>query len=596
MKKKASCILFGHAYIAMVFLLFIFVGCTSSCTYRYAGEELTRADEVMEQYPDSAYSILSTIDKTKLRGRESRAKYALLMSAAMDKNYIDTTTFDVLQPAIDYYLKTGSPDNKLKTYYYQGRILQNQGDLENALASFTKASEISGQCSDSIAVARNCMAIGYLCFDFFKFDNSVDNYLEAAEIFKSMYREDMEVDCLLSALNVCNISGNKDVADSIIMECEKFKTLDESQFRKLQNLKLLVAVNYGTPQEIMGILGSGPSDDEVATSGDAFGFALAYNSLGCYDRALQMLELVDKANIEYDTLRYMTIAVNAFVGLDDYKNAFTTYSSFSEKADSLALLRFDRQTELMQDRYELERTVEKEKNIKSKILWGCIGGLVFFSLVIFLLLLSVKRNKIEKELSKQKQKARELENSRLLSQRANMDLKNKNLQLELEMRNLENENLAHKIEILENERESLNDLIRKKDELPLEVQAAIKERVEMLNSLLASEISDNDKYAQSYANWIKDITADSDKFMNSNRLAFQASHPEFIKYFENAGLDVGEINYVCLYAIGLKGKEVGNFMKKRSHVNISSAIRKKLGIDVHETNIGIYVRKLLKSL
>ena len=40
----------------------------------------------------------------------------------------------------------------------------------------------------------------------------------------------------------------------------------------------------------------------------------------------------------------------------------------------------------------------------------------------------------------------------------------------------------------------------------------------------------------------------------------------------------------------------GNYMKKRSHVNISSGIRKKLGIDKHETNIGIYVRKLLKKL
>lgn len=84
--------------------------------------------------------------------------------------------------------------------------------------------------------------------------------------------------------------------------------------------------------------------------------------------------------------------------------------------------------------------------------------------------------------------------------------------------------------------------------------------------------------------------------MNSNRLAFQASHPNFIRYFEDHGLTTEEINYVCLYAIGLRGKEVGSYMKKRSHVNTSSAIRKKLGIDKHETNIGIYVRKLLKSL
>jgi hypothetical protein len=84
--------------------------------------------------------------------------------------------------------------------------------------------------------------------------------------------------------------------------------------------------------------------------------------------------------------------------------------------------------------------------------------------------------------------------------------------------------------------------------------------------------------------------------MNSNRLAFKASHPRFIKFFEDHDLSVDEINYVCLYAIGLRGKEVGNYMKKRSHVNTSSAIRRKLGIDKHDTNLGIYVRKLLKSV
>ena len=59
---------------------------------------------------------------------------------------------------------------------------------------------------------------------------------------------------------------------------------------------------------------------------------------------------------------------------------------------------------------------------------------------------------------------------------------------------------------------------------------------------------------------------------------------------------IDHYHYVCLYAIGLRGKDVGAYMKMRSHVNISSAIRRKLGIDRHETNIGIYVRKLLRDL
>ena len=207
-----------------------------------------------------------------------------------------------------------------------------------------------------------------------------------------------------------------------------------------------------------------------------------------------------------------------------------------------------------------------------------------------------ERLKSEKNLAHQKAKAAQLENDKLKTEREKLSLENKNLQLERDKKALEAENLAHRVETLENESASLKDLMDSQEELPSEVQQAIKVRIEMLNALMAGYITDNDQYEKPYESWIKELTDNTEEFMNSNRLAFQASHPRFIQYFEEHDLTVSEINYVCLYAIGLRGKEVGNYMKKRSHVNISSGIRKKLGIDKHETNIGIYVRKLLKEL
>lgn len=84
--------------------------------------------------------------------------------------------------------------------------------------------------------------------------------------------------------------------------------------------------------------------------------------------------------------------------------------------------------------------------------------------------------------------------------------------------------------------------------------------------------------------------------MDSTRLAFTASHPKFISYLERHRITTDEINYLCLYAIGLRGKEVGEYIQVKRHYNISSEIRKKLGIDEHETNIGLYIRRLLKDL
>lgn len=122
----------------------------SSCYNHVENKALDHAEALMETHPDSAMAILETIDQATLYSKPAQARYALLMSMALDKNYIDTTDFKVLQPAIDYYLSKGTPNEKLRTYYYQGRIFQNQGDRDNALNTFAKAIDVAPQCSDSL--------------------------------------------------------------------------------------------------------------------------------------------------------------------------------------------------------------------------------------------------------------------------------------------------------------------------------------------------------------------------------------------------------------------------------------------------------------
>lgn len=243
---------------------------------------------------------------------------------------------------------------------------------------------------------------------------------------------------------------------------------------------------------------------------------------------------------------------------------------------------------------ELQAERDTRKHLQQTYVY--IGGILLLLLILIIMALLLRSNKTKRNLAMQIAKTTELENEQLKSEKERLFLENANIQLERDKKALEAENLAHRVEVLEGESESLKALLDAPEEIPSEVQQAIRTRIEMLNSLLAGYITDNSKYEKPYDIWVKQLTDNTEEFMNSNRLAFQASHPGFIRYFEEHELTESEINYVCLYAIGLRGKEVGNYMKKRSHVNISSAIRKKLGIDKHDTNIGIYVRKLLKTL
>lgn len=590
-------------YIFFTAIIITIVG-FSSCQQPYGSEQLANAERIMESHPDSSYKILLDIDKYKLRDIRSRAKYALLMSMALDKNYIDTTTFDVLQPAIDYFLATGTPDEKLKTYYYQGRIYQNAGDKDNALRSYMRALDNSDKCKDSLVLARTYVAQGILYHDFYDIDSYIENSLKAARIYRLLSIPNRELDCMLNALTGYILKGNKEKSKHLILSCDSIvnKGYGDVIEEKLIPYKLKYAIKFGNSDDIRQIISS-KNLNNIRGIDNALDIALAYNKTKDDMKAKQVLDYVNSSGYPFDTLKYLAIYVSICQKTGDYKEAYTMYHHYNQKLDSINRIKIDKKSKITEEVHNLELRGQEEKRQKTQIIWGSLCCTIFLTLIISILILIARNNMHKKEIALEKLRIKDLENSNLKAEsdklaieKEQLNLENKNLQLENEKKVLEAENLANKVDFLEAESEKLKNIIETQHNLPPEVEEAIKKRIEMLNSLLASYITDNTSYEKAYEDWVKEITENSEVFMNNNRLAFQASHPKFIKYFENHGLNTSELNYVCLYAIGLRGKEVGNYIKKRSHVNISSTIRKKLGIDVHETNLGIYVRKLLKSL
>ena len=100
------------------------------------------AESVLNAQPDSAFCLLETVDTVSL-SRAQLARLSLLKSIAVDKMYIDTTDMSLIKPAVDYYSRHGSPEQKMKTMYYLGRIQYNTQDYTSALLSFIKAKEYS---------------------------------------------------------------------------------------------------------------------------------------------------------------------------------------------------------------------------------------------------------------------------------------------------------------------------------------------------------------------------------------------------------------------------------------------------------------------
>ena len=648
MKRNIDLHIWRILPILLISSILSIAGCRDASS---VSSRLDAADSLMELRPDSSLIILDSIQPSALTERGLKARYALLKSMALDKNYVDTTTFDVLQPAIDYYLENGTPDEKLRTYYYQGRIFQNRNERDSALHSFMRALDITGNYSDSLTMARTLVVQGIIYKSFYDIERYTDNYLRAADIYRSKAQVNPEFDCLTSALNGLNMLKDKHRADSVISILGRFDSLDERQKQLLHSLRLTYIYQFGSKTDIRNLIENN-NDSLRYDVNDILNLAMAYGRLGDYDKAIQQLDYLDEAKVEYDTLKYLSIKYPILENLSRYEEALAVYKNLVDRLETINSSKFAQKSQSIEEKHQMELQAEREAVEHAKTRWKLIGGIcVLVTICIIIMLfanhirtqknlvlhevraaeLENEKLKTENELTQQRALNAELENDKLKTeneltqqralnaelendklktkneltqQRAlnaeiendKLALENRNLQLEYHNKALEAENLAHRVETLEGESENLKELLQSQKEMPAEVRKAIQTRIEMLNTYLASQISHHREFEKAYDEWVSELTADTEEFMNSNRLAFQASHPAFIKYFEDHGLTTAEINYVCLYAIGLRGKDVGTYMKKRSHVNISSAIRSKLGIDRHETNIGIYVRKLLRDL
>lgn len=71
-------------------VIILAVASLTFCSCREMHPDLQRAEAIMESAPDSALALLEAINGSELNG-EARALHALLLTQALDKNYIDVT-------------------------------------------------------------------------------------------------------------------------------------------------------------------------------------------------------------------------------------------------------------------------------------------------------------------------------------------------------------------------------------------------------------------------------------------------------------------------------------------------------------------------
>ena len=153
-----------------------------SCQSNGIRQELLAVETYLNAEPERALRVLDSMDDgTTLRSRRDRAHYALLKSMALDKNYIDLTSDSLIAPAVAYYSRHGTADEKMKAYYYQGRVYQNAKNYDAAFLSFSKSEECMDQSTDDRQKGIIYIAQSYLYGIRYHYDQQ-KKYIDLAKI------------------------------------------------------------------------------------------------------------------------------------------------------------------------------------------------------------------------------------------------------------------------------------------------------------------------------------------------------------------------------------------------------------------------------
>ena len=528
-------------------------------------EELDWAEAVMEEHPDSALALLDTLDRSRLRTRGAKARHALLYSQALDKNWIDLSTDSIIKPAVKYYARHGSPDDRLKAQYYLGRIYQNAGDNESAMRCFVNAEGYASKCDDAVMAGRLYTAMTAIYYSVYQFEAALPASVNAAESYLEAADTNWYADKMITAANISFVLKDTIRARQYLNDARQvFPHISEETkgyyFGEYLNTlpKDSVRLIRTTLDEYLSTVTDPAYQDRIA-------IALAWHRIGEPDSALTALTPPDP--VFQTELSYWLLLSYIWEEKGDYNKAFQYLNEYTNLEVKKRQAAVNDDTKYVQEQLEAER-----KHYRLTI------SLVASALIIVIIALSAYL----------------------------IILRSRNARLKAENRYTKAVTRMQALEMTYQELSSANDTIQKQYESVLselkskttdnhELRSMITKRMQIFFKLLVSVIIYG-KISDTSESEIKSVVDNRQMLLDYLRQYTSMTYPELESYLTEHGLSERERDFCNLYLLGLRGNEIGQYLGLARHYSVSSGIRKKLGLGEHDVNIDTHLRQLIDRL
>lgn len=337
----------------------------------------------MDLCPDSALNLLKGIhDPEKLWG-ESQATYALLMTQAMDKNYMKFSSDSLIALALNYYTITQtSPIMYAKALFYHGRVMLELDKEEEALKSFLAAKDVYERTKDHKMLALILEEIGMINRRQELFDDALSNFREALD---THIRLKDSLGIISVSQNIARVYLFKSQWDS----CSYYynNALEIAVKKNLSEISILheLGILYRSMQELSEaeryfLAAYEKETDEEKKYMECLSLGYLYMQMGQTENARKYLKMSAKSSKAYTQISAFDCLYFLEKDIDNFEEAIVYHELADSITNAMEELNSRELIASLQKKYENEKLQNDNLHMKVRytnfMLWGMIAFLI----------------------------------------------------------------------------------------------------------------------------------------------------------------------------------------------------------------------------
>lgn len=173
-------------YVGLLLPFFLFFSCQERRTEAHL---LQQADSLMQSRPDSALSLLESINNPETMSRRARAEHALFLTRARSKMHVEQQNDSLIRIAVEYYEGGRYKEREMQSYYYLGCIYRDMRRMDLAVTTFMKALKVIPEQSQNLYLGPIYENLAACYEDQDLFDDAMKTYWKCHEVYHSQKKK-----------------------------------------------------------------------------------------------------------------------------------------------------------------------------------------------------------------------------------------------------------------------------------------------------------------------------------------------------------------------------------------------------------------------